>query len=79
VAGKKLDRNDIKKDPGALSVPDPNHITKPVTKPTTSIVKTYKVAEAVPGHLTAADGKAKKNKKTGVASGTYSVFNESTG
>lgn len=39
----------------------------------------YKVVKAVPGYLTAADAKAKRNKKTTVKVGPYHIFNKSAG
>lgn len=53
--------------------------TKPDVKPAPTKVKTYKVAKATTGYLTATDAMAGKNKKTTVAAGTYFVFNEANG
>lgn len=46
---------------------------------TTTSVKTYKVTKQHNAYATAADAKAKKNKKGTVKAGSYYVFNESQG
>ena len=58
--------------------PESKLANKPTAKPTAK-AKTYKVIKSVPGYVNAADAKAKRNKKTTVATGTYFVFNESGG
>jgi len=52
---------------------------KTEVKSSTSNAKTYKVVKSVPAYTTAADAKAKRNKAGTVKTGTYSVFNESSG
>lgn len=77
VAGIALDRNDIKKDPGAWG--EPTASNKPSPKPASSKIEKYILNKTVNGYLTAADAKAKKNKKGTVNAGTYYVFNKSVG
>lgn len=68
-------------DGNGLAIYDalPEQKEEEVKKPEKTSVKLYKVVKPVPGYVTAADAKARKNKKTTVAAGTYSVFNESSG
>src|SRR5699024_4673026 len=53
--------------------------SKPQAKPSTSTSKTYKVVKSIAGYVTAADAKARKNKKTTVKPNTYHVYKESNG
>lgn len=48
-------------------------------KPTVSGAKAYKVVTTVNGYINAADAKAKKNAKTKVKAGNYTVFSEANG
>lgn len=57
----------------------PKQKEEEVKKTEQTALKLYKVVKNVPGYVTAADAKARKNEKTTVTAGTYSVFNESNG
>lgn len=73
VAGVQIDRNNIKKAPGAW---DEKGAPKPKPKPAP---EKYQVVVSVPGYYTAADAKARKNRQGTVKPGEYGVFNESQG
>lgn len=68
IAGVQVDKNSIKKDPGAWGVQE---------APKTS--KKYTVHTELPGYYTAADAKAKENQRSTVKPGVYYMFNESQG
>ena len=50
-----------------------------VKAPTVSGAKSYKLVTTVNGYINAEDAKAKKNAKTKVAAGNYTVFSEASG
>lgn len=71
VAGVQIDKNDIKKLPGAWDEKG----TVPPNKPT----ETYQVVVSIPGYYTAADAAARKGKRGTVAPGSYYVYNRASG